>query len=307
MIKYIIKRFLMMVFTLFLVAAATFFLMRAIPGGPFTTDRVLPPEVEAAVEAKYNLDQPLINQFFDYIWGLLHFDFGPSYVFRGLTVNDMIESGWPPSAILGLLATLLIVVVGIPLGILAALRRNRLTDRIIMLICTIAAGIPSYVIGMFLLYFFAVDRQILPSYGVDSWLGYIMPTFCLAIGGICGTARLTRSSMLDAQEQDYVRTAKSKGLSPRYIVIHHVLRNSLIPVVTSLGLTFAALLTGTFAIESIFAVPGLGQHFVNTITNRDYTAVMGMTVLSSAIMLLAVFIIDIIYGILDPRIKLYER
>lgn len=307
MVKYIIKRFLMMVFTLFLVAAATFFLMRAIPGGPFTTDRVLPPEVEAAVEAKYNLDQPLINQFFDYIWGLLHFDFGPSYVFRGLTVNDMIESGWPPSAILGLLATLLIVVVGIPLGILAALRRNKLTDRIIMLICTIAAGIPAYVIGMFLLYFFAVDHQILPSYGVDSWLGYIMPTFCLAIGGICGTARLTRSSMLDAQGQDYVRTAKSKGLSPRYIVIHHVLRNSLIPVVTSLGLTFAALLTGTFAIESIFAVPGLGQHFVNTITNRDYTAVMGMTVLSSAIMLLAVFIIDIIYGILDPRIKLYER
>lgn len=307
MIKYIIKRFLMMIFTLFLVAAATFFLMRAIPGGPFTTDRVLPPEVEAAVEAKYNLDQPLINQFFDYIWGLLHFDFGPSYVFRGLTVNDMIESGWPPSAILGALATLLIVVVGIPLGILAALRRNKLTDRIIMLICTIAAGIPSYVIGMFLLYFFAVDHQILPSYGVDSWLGYIMPTFCLAIGGICGTARLTRSSMLDAQGQDYVRTAKSKGLSPRYIVIHHVLRNSLIPVVTSLGLTFAALLTGTFAIESIFAVPGLGQHFVNTITNRDYTAVMGMTVLSSAIMLLAVFIIDIIYGILDPRIKLYER
>ena len=289
------------------IAAATFFLMRAIPGGPFTTDRVLPPEVEAAVEAKYNLDQPLINQFFDYIWGLLHFDFGPSYVFRGLTVNDMIESGWPPSAILGALATLLIVVVGIPLGILAALRRNKLTDRIIMLICTIAAGIPSYVIGMFLLYFFAVDHQILPSYGVDSWLGYIMPTFCLAIGGICSTARLTRSSMLDAQGQDYVRTAKSKGLSPRYIVIHHVLRNSLIPVVTSLGLTFAALLTGTFAIESIFAVPGLGQHFVNTITNRDYTAVMGMTVLSSAIMLLAVFIIDIIYGILDPRIKLYER
>lgn len=307
MAKYIIKRFVMMILTLWIVITATFFLMRAIPGGPFSFDRVLPPSVEAALNAKYNLDKPLMAQYFDYLGGIVRFDFGPSYVYFGQTINDMIADGWPPSATLGLSATVLIIVVGLPLGIWAALRSNKLADRIIMVVSTIGVVVPSFVLATFLLYFFAVRLQILPTFGIDSWKGYILPTICLAVGSICGTARLTRSSMLDALSQDYVRTAQSKGLSPFRIIFAHVLRNSLIPVVTSLGMTFAALLTGTFAIEKIFAVPGLGRYFVDSIMNRDYTTVMGLTILSSAIMIVAGFLIDIVYVILDPRIKLYDK
>jgi len=301
------KRFLLMIVTLFIIITATFFLMRAIPGGPFSFDRVLPPNVEAALNAKYRLDQPLFNQYADYLAGVLRFDFGPSFVYFGQTINDMIAVGWPPSAIIGLWATLLIVAVGVPLGILAALRRNRLADRAIMAASTVGIIVPGFVLATFLLYFFSVQLRWLPTFGNDTWAGYVLPAICLAVGPVCGTSRLTRSSMLDTLSQDYVRTATSKGLSPGRILTAHVLRNSLIPVVTSLGMTFAALLTGTFVIEKIFAIPGLGRYFVDSISNRDYTTVMGLTILSSAIMVVASFLIDVLYLVIDPRIKLYEK
>jgi oligopeptide transport system permease protein len=307
MLKYVVKRFLMMVVTMFIIITATFFLMRAIPGGPFSFDRVLPPQVEDALKAKYNLDKPLLQQYFDYLSGILRFDFGPSYVYFGQNVNEMMADGWPASAKLGIASTILIILLGLPMGILAALNRNHVLDRATMAIATVGVVIPSFVLATFLLYFFSVKIPLLPTFGVDSWKGYILPTICLAVGPVCGIARLSRSSMLDTLNQDYMRTAESKGLSTSRIIIVHGLRNSLIPVITSLGMTFAALLTGTFVIEKIFAVPGLGKYFVFSITNRDYTAVMALTILSSAVMLVAVFIIDIIYLLIDPRIRLYEQ
>lgn len=307
MLNYILKRFVMMLITLFIIITATFFLMRAIPGGPFSFDRVLPPSVEEALKAKYNLDKPVIEQYFDYLLGIIRFDFGPSYVYFGQTVNEMMADGWPASAILGAVATILIILLGLPMGIVAALNRNRPADRITMVISTVGVVVPSFVMATFLLYFFSIKVELFPTFGVESYRGYILPAICLAIGPVCGIARLARSSMLDTLSQDYMRTAESKGLSRSRIIIIHGLRNSLIPVTTSLGMIFAAMLSGTFVIEKIFAVPGLGRYFVFSITNRDYTAVMGLTILSSAIMVVAVFLIDIIYLLIDPRIKLYEK
>lgn len=307
MLRYLAKRFVMMLVTMFIIITATFFLMRAIPGGPFSLDRVLPPRVEESLKEKYNLNKPIMEQYFDYLSGILHFDFGPSYVYFGQTVNEMMADGWPASALLGISATILIISLGVPMGIIAALTCNKLPDRIAMVISTIGVVVPSFVMATFLLYFFSVKLDLLPTFGVESWKGYILPSVCLAVGSVCGIARLARSSMLDTLSQDYMRTAESKGLSPARIIIVHGLRNSLIPIITSLGMTFAALLTGTFVIEKIFAVPGLGRYFVYSITNRDYTAVMALTILSSAIMVLAVFLIDILYLIIDPRIKLYEN
>jgi len=306
MVKYILKRFAMMLVTLFIIITATFFLMRAIPGGPFSFDRVLPPSVEEALEAKYNLDKPLIEQYFDYLLAIIRFDFGPSYVYFGQTVNEMMADGWPASAKLGAAATVLIILIGIPMGIVAALNRNKPADRITMVISTVGVVVPSFVMATVLLYFFSIKVELLPTFGVEDYRGYILPAICLAIGPVCGIARLARSSMLDTLSQEYMRTAESKGLSRSRIIIVHGLRNSLIPVTTSLGMIFAAMLTGTFVIEKIFAVPGLGRYFVFSITNRDYTAVMGLTILSATIMVVAVFIIDLIYLFLDPRIKLYD-
>ncbi len=307
MLNYILKRFTMMLITLFIIITATFFLMQAIPGGPFSFDRVLPPSVKEALEAKYNLDKPVIEQYFDYLLGIIHFDFGPSYVYFGQTVNEMMADGWPASAKLAGAATILIILLGLPMGIMAALYRNKPADRITMVISTVGVVVPSFVMATFLLYFFSIKVELLPTFGVESYKGYILPAVCLAIGPVCGIARLARSSMLDTLSQDYMRTAESKGLSRSRIIMVHGLRNSLIPVTTSLGMIFAALLSGTFVIEKIFAVPGLGRYFVFSITNRDYTAVMGLTILSSAIMVVAVFIIDMIYLFIDPRIKLYEN
>lgn len=306
MLKYIIKRFLLMVLTLFIIITVTFFLMRAIPGGPFSTDRVLPANVEAALNAKYHLDDPLIKQYFDYLVGILHFDFGPSFVYFGQTVNDMIGAGLPTSARIGMLASAVIIFFGILFGILAAQFRDRLPDKLILVLSTIGKVVPAFVFATLMLYFFCVRLGWFPTFGLDSWKGYVLPVVALAIGPIAGTSRLTRSSMLDVLNQDYVRTAKSKGLSKSRIVFVHVLRNSLIPVVTSLGVTVAALLTGSFVIEKIYAIPGIGKYFVDTISNRDYTAVMGLTILSAAIMIVAIFLIDMLYLIIDPRIKNYE-
>jgi len=307
MLKYIGKRFLMMLITMFIIITATFFLLHAIPGGPFSFDRVLPPAVEEALKVKYNLDKPLINQYFDYLSGILRFDFGPSYVYFGQTVNDIMAEGWPDSAILAFGATTLIILLGVPLGVISALNRNKLLDRITMFISTIGVVVPSFVLASYLLYLFSLQLKLLPTFGVDTWQGFILPAVCLAVGPVCGIARLARSSMLDTLNQDYMRTAESKGLSRSRIIVAHGLRNSLIPVTTSLGMTFAALLTGTFAIEKIFAVPGLGRYFVDAVSNRDYTTVMALTILTSAIMVFAVFLIDLIYLLIDPRIRLYEN
>lgn len=304
MTKYIVKRLLFMVLALWVITTITFFMMHAIPGGPFTSDRQLPAAVEAALNAKYKLDQPLYVQYFDYLKGLMRLDLGPSFKYEGVSVNEFIATGFPISASLGGLTIVFCLIIAIPLGITAALKNGKWQDMLTMFIATIGVTIPSFVIASLLMYVFSLKLGWLPTFGLNSWKGYILPV--IAMGGytLAYLARLMRSSLLEVMGQDYIRTARAKGLSEFKVVVRHALRNALIPLITVLGPTIAALLTGSFVIEKIFAVPGLGQHFVSSISNRDYTTIMGVTIFYAAILIAMTFIVDIFYCLIDPRIKL---
>ncbi|MDD2955159.1 MAG: ABC transporter permease [Oscillospiraceae bacterium] len=306
MLKYCVKRALSMLLTLFLIATATFFLMRAIPGGPFTRERTLPPEVEKVLMEKYNLDAPLMVQYKDYIVDLFHGDLGPSFQKVGVRVNDMISAGFPISAKVGGIASLMIILVGIPLGILAALRKNTLPDYVVSILATVGITVPSFVIGAFIMYVFGELLGWIPAGGLDNWKGYIGPV--LAIGGfsLAFVIRLMRSSMLEVTGQDYIRTARANGLPGYKIVFKHAMKNALIPVVTYIGPMVASILTGSFVVEKIFAIPGMGKYFVESITNRDYTVIMGTTLFFAALYVVMVFLVDIAYALIDPRIKLND-
>ncbi len=306
MTRYIIKRIISIIITLFVLATITFFMMHAVPGGPFTTDRKLPAEVEIAIMEKYHLDDPIIKQYFDYMKGLVRFDLGPSFKYDGMSVNDLIVLGFPVSARVGLIAGLLVVFIGIPFGIVSGLNQNKYKDKVIMGIATFGIVIPSFVLATILLYIFSVRLKILPFYGVDSWKGYVLPGISLAAFSIAYITRLTRSSILEVMSQDFMITADAKGLKRKDIIIKHALKNALIPIVTVLGPTIASLLTGTFVIEKIFAIPGMGKHFVNAISNRDYTVIMGITIFYALFLTIMIFIVDIIYALIDPRIKISE-
>lgn len=306
MVNYICKRLLAMLITLFLIITITFFLMNAIPGGPFTFEKNVPEEVKKAMMAKYHLDDPLWKQYVDYLGGVLKFDLGPSFKYEGLTVNDLIGKGFPVSAQIGGLSVLLVVIIGIPIGIIAALNNNRLMDRIVMFLATLGVTIPSFVIATLLLYVFALKLNLLPSFGLENWKGYILPVIALEGYSLSFISRLSRSSYLEVMQQDYMLVAKAKGLHRWRIILNYGLRNSLIPVVTMLGPLIAALLTGSFVIEKIFALPGIGKYFVSSITNRDYTVIMGITIFYASFLIIMTLIVDIIYGIIDPRIKLDE-
>jgi len=304
MIKYILQRLASMIVTLFIIATITFFLMHAVPGGPFATEQKVPPEVKQALEDKYHLNDPLMKQYFDYLSGLVRFDLGPSFKFKGVTVNSLIKRGFPVSAKLGIFSILAILGIGIPLGLIAALKHNKWQDTGVRFAATIGITVPSFVVASILLYIFALKLKILPSYGIDTWKGYILPVIALSGYSVSFVARLTRSSLLEVFHQDYMRTARAKGLKEGKILIKHGLKNALIPIVTVLGPLIAGLLTGSFVIESIFAIPGMGGYFVNAISNRDYTVIMGITVFYAAFLLIMIFIVDLVYGLLDPRIKL---
>ena len=303
--KYAAKRVATMFATLFAVILFTFLLMHAVPGGPFTAERRLPEAVEAALIRKYNLDAPLYMQFFDYVKGLLVFDLGPSFKFEGRTVNEFITEGLPLSSRLGLFAILFILLLAIPMGSISAIKNGRWQDMLIMFFATLGISIPSFVIATALMYVFAFRLGWFPVFGVSSIKGYVLPVIALSGYSLAFITRLMRSSLLEVMGQDYIRTARAKGLSESGIIVKHALRNALVPVVTILGPTMATLLTGSFVIEKIFALPGMGVHFVTSITNRDYTAIMGMTIFYAAILVTMVFIVDIIYVMIDPRIKLY--
>ena len=305
MTKYIIKRVIMMICTLLLISLLTFILMHSVPGGPFTSDRELPEAVEAALNEKYNLNDPLPVQYIDYMVDLLHGDLGPSFQYAGRSVNDFITSGFPVSARLGLVTICFVLLASIPLGIVAALKNGRWQDMGIMAIATLGVTIPSFVIATGLMYIFSYKLGWTPTIGLDSWKSYILPVIALGGYSLAFMARLMRSSLLEVMGQDYIRTARAKGLSEFKVVTRHALRNALIPVITILGPTIANLLTGSFVIEKIFALPGLGIHFVNSITNRDYTAIMGVTIFYAAFLIAMIFIVDIFYCLIDPRIK-YE-
>ncbi len=303
--KYLIKRMVMMLITLFLITLLTFLLMHAVPGGPFNGEKQVSKAVMDALNEKYKLNDPLWKQFIDYVGGLLRFDLGPSFKYQGKTVNDFIENGFPYSAKLGGITLIFVLLASIPMGIISALKNGKWQDMLLMALATIGVTIPSFVIATALIYVFSFKLQWTPVYGVDTWKGYILPVIAMGGYSISFLARLMRSSLLDVMGQDYIRTARAKGISETRVIVKHALRNALIPVVTVLGPTVANLLTGSFVIEKIFAIPGMGGYFVNSVTQRDYTTIMGMTVFYAAFLIAMVFIVDLFYCLIDPRIR-YE-
>lgn len=303
MFKYSLKRIVGMFVTLFLVATITFVLMRSIPGSPFTSERNLTPEIEQALMEKYELDAPLYKQYLSYMEGLVKGDLGVSYKKKGVTVNEIIAQTFPASAQIGLLAVVFILLIGIPLGILSALKQNTAVDYVIMIIATIGVTIPSFVVGAFIMYIFGEKLAWIPAGGLEEWKGYIGPVIALAGFSVAYVMRLTRSSMLEVLRQDYIRTARANGLSTVRVIGKHALKNALIPVVTYVGPMIASILTGSFVVEKIFAIPGMGKYFVESVTNRDYTIIMGVTIFYAAIYVVMVLIVDIMYGLIDPRIK----
>lgn len=307
MLKYIFKRILTMIATLFFVILITFTLMHSIPGGPFTSDKKVSEAVEAALMEKYNLDEPMHIQFIEYVKGVVTFDLGPSFKYEGRTVNEFIAEGFPVSATLGLLSILFILFLSIPLGCISAIKNGKWQDLLIMFIATLGVTIPSFVIATSLNYIFAFKLRLVPTYGVDDIKGYILPVIAISGFSLSFLTRLMKSSLLEVMGQDYIRTARAKGLKESAIIMKHALRNALIPMVTILGPTIAALLTGSFIIEKIFAIPGMGVHFVTSITNRDYTTIMGITVFYATILIAMVLIVDIFYVLIDPRIKFDEQ
>lgn len=304
LIKYSLKRLAMMLLTLFMIITITFLLMRSIPGGPFTAEKKLPDRVLAALDAKYHLNDPLPKQFFDYLAGVLRLDLGPSFSYEGKSVNDLIAMGFPVSAKLGMISVIFLLLVSIPMGALAALRRGRWTDMFLMFLATLGITIPSFILAMVSLYFFAYRLGWVPTYGMDSWRGLILPVLTLSGYSIAFIARLMRSSLLEVMGQDYIRTARAKGMSEARVVIRHALRNAMLPVITVVGPMIAGLLTGSFVIEKIFALPGMGKYFVLSVSNRDYPAIMGTTLFFAVFFVLMNFVVDLLYGVVDPRIKL---
>ncbi len=306
MLKYVIKRLLTMFLTIFVILCITFLIMHAIPGGPYSQGKRLPEEIQQALNEKYHLNDPLYKQFVDYLVRVIHFDLGPSFKYEGMTVNDLIAEGFPTSATLGLLSMLFTLLVSIPLGILAALRHGKWQDTFVSVVTTFGVTIPSFVVATLLEYFLAFRLRWFPIYGVSEWKGYILPMIALSGYSMAFITRLTRSSLMEVMRSDYIRTARVKGLSESQIVLRHGLRNSLIPVITVLGPTLAGLLMGSFVVEKIFALPGMGRFFVQSITNRDYTAIMGFTLFYAVILIVLVFLVDIVYCIIDPRIQLED-
>lgn len=303
-LKYILKRLALAILTLWIVITVTFFVMHAVPGGPFQSERAMSPEAQAALEAKYGLDQPLLVQYGNYLKNIVtKLDFGPSLTQTGRSVTQIIADGMRVSAKLGLLASGIALVLGVVLGSLAALRRNQLADKIIMVFTTACISMPSFIMGTFLLLLFALKWALLPAHGATS-AGLILPIITLSLSPMANITRLTRSSMLDVLGQDYIRTAKAKGLSQGRIIFVHGLKNALIPVITYFGPMLAYVVTGSLVVEKIFGVSGIGRYFVNSITGRDYPLIMGTTIVLASLIVFMNLISDVMYKVADPRITL---
>ena len=300
---YILKRIVLSVITVWVVITVTFFVMRAVPGGPFMSEKAITPAAQAALEAKYGLDKPLMVQYGTYLKDIVtKFDFGPSLKQRGRDVIDIITDGMKTSVKLGLIAAFSALIVGIVLGSVAALRRNKVIDKIIMVITTAFVSMPSFIMGALLLILFAVKLKVLPANGSTAE-GLILPIITLALYPMAYITRLTRSSMLDVLGQDYIRTAKAKGVSGMKVIFGHALKNSLIPVLTYFGPMLAYIVTGSLVVEQIFAVPGIGRAFISSITGRDYPLIMGTTIVLAALIVIMNLVTDILYKVVDPRIN----
>jgi dipeptide transport system permease protein len=302
--KFIIRRLFWTIPVLLVVILLTFTMMRQIGGNPFRqTERAVPEAVQRNLERKFNVDKPWALQYAYYVKGVFTFDLGPSLVVRGRDVNDIVKEHFPESIELGLYAFLFAILLGVPLGVVAALRHNTAVDYSAMFFSNVFHAIPSFLIATLLIYFVALKWGALPTSGWSTWQHKILPTIALGFGPMALFARLVRGTMLETLQQDYVRTAKAKGLPFRRVVGLHVLRNSLIPVVTAAGPLLGYIITGSFIIELIFNIPGIGQYYVTAVESRDYSVVMGLTILLSVIVIFANLVVDILYGILDPRTR----
>ena len=304
MSKYILKRFFMSLITIWLIITLVFFLMRLMPGSPFTSERNVPPQVLANMKAQFGMDKPLLEQYFMYMKGLLSGNLGPMLKKPGYQVSNYIGYLFPASAKLGGVAVITSIVLGMLLGILAAFNQGKFVDRIVMIIATVGISVPGFVLASLLLLFVGLKLDLLPVTGLTSWKHYIMPALALSGYPIAFIARLTRSRLLDVIKSDYIRTARAKGLTDSKVIIKHALRNTLIPVVTYIGPLVAGVLTGSFAIEGIFSIPGLGREFVSAIQQRDYTMLQGVIVFYATFLILLNFFTDILYVVIDPRIKI---
>lgn len=304
MFKYIVKRILLAIVTIWAVATLTFFLMNLVPGGPFLSEKAISPQATAALEAKYGLDKPMYQRYLTYMADALHGDFGDSLKQRGRTVMSIIAMKFPVSARVGGISVLVALILGIPLGSIAALKRGKATDSVISVIATCGIAVPSFVICTVLMYFFGVKLGLLPTMGLQSAKHYIMPVIALSFYPTAYIMRLMRSSMLDVLGQDYMRTARAKGLAGGKILFKHALRNAILPVVTYVGPMLAYTITGSFVVEKIFVIPGLGGEFITAINGRDYTLIMGTTIFLATLVIVMNVVVDIVYKIVDPRIKL---
>lgn len=304
MTRYVIKRVILAALTIFLVATITFFLMNLVPGGPFVAEKSISAQAQAALNEKFGLDKPLIIQYKNYLLHAVHGDFGLSLKQRGRTVTQIILSKFPVSARLGGISVLVALIVGIPLGSVSALNRGKWLDNFIIVIATCGIAVPSFVLCTVGMYVFGVNLGWLPTFGLTSPLHYVLPVFALSFYPTAYIARLMRSSMLDVMGQDYMRTARAKGLSQMRSLFKHALRNAILPVVTYVGPLMAYTMTGSFIVEKIFVIPGLGGQFVSSIVNRDYTVIMGTTIFLATLLILMNMLVDIAYKFIDPRIQL---
>lgn len=292
--KYLLKRVLLAAVTIWAVASITFVLMNMVPGGPFLSEKAISPAATAALEAKYGLDKPFAERYLTYLKDAVHGDFGLSLKQRGRTVTGIITAKFPVSAKVGGIAVLVSLLIGVPLGVLAAFKRGTPIDSTFSVLATLGIAVPSFVICTVLMYFFGVKLRILPTLGLTSWKHYLMPVFALAAYPTSYIMRLMRSSMLDVLGQDYMRTAKAKGLSQRVALFKHALRNAILPVITYLGPMIAYTLMGSFIVEKIFTIPGLGGEFIKAINGRDYTMIMGTTIFLASFMVVMLLVVDII-------------
>jgi oligopeptide transport system permease protein len=304
MLNFIVKRLFSTLITIFFVITITFFLMRLMPGGPFSSEKKQTEQVLANLNKKFGLNKPLFQQYVIYLKNLTHGDLGPSMRYEGRTVNQIIRYSLPVSARLGVIAIAFAMSVGVYMGVIAALHQGKWQDKLCMFISTIGITVPSFVIATLLIYLLAVKLRIFNAIGLKAPMDYVLPAIALGAASMAFVARLGRSALLDVIRQDYIRVARAKGLSRNTVIYKHALRNSLIPIVTYIGPLLAGVLTGSFVIEGLFGIPGMGREFITSIGNRDYTVLLGFVLLDATFLVLANFAVDILYAVIDPRIKI---
>ncbi|HBV98211.1 MAG: peptide ABC transporter permease [Peptococcaceae bacterium BICA1-7] len=307
MARYILRRLATMLAALWLIITLTFTIMHIAPGGPFASEKKLPPAILDNINARYHFNDPLWKQYTDYLGNLLQGDLGPSFKYENRTVNGIIKDGFPVSATLGCLAISLAILVGLPAGIISALRRNRWPDYLSMFLANLGFSVPGFILAGLLMYVLAYRLDLLPPAMWGTPRQAVMPALALSALPMAFLARLMRSSMLEVLGQDYMRTARAKGLSERLAVWRHAVRNAITPVISYLGTLVATIFTGSFVVENIFAIPGLGRYYVASIGDRDYTVILGVTIFYAAFLMLMNFLVDLAYMFIDPRVRLVDR